>query len=318
MRLLITGATGLIGRPLCRLLSDEGHTVIALSRSPRNAGGMAAEKVYEWQSQSGPPPAEALEAIDAVVHLAGEPIAGRRWTDEQKRRIRDSRVISTRHLVNGISAASPRPAALISSSAVGFYGDRGDERLDEDAAPGQGFMPEVCREWEAEAARAGESGVRVVLVRTGVVLARGGGALEKMLPPFRLGVGGRIASGRQWFPWIHLDDIVGIFRHAAFSPSLGGAVNGVAPAVVTNKEFTEQLARVLHRPALFPVPEFALRMMFGEMADVLLGSQRVIPRRLAESGYEFLYPQLMPALEDLVGKQAGQAGRERKAKVGSI
>jgi uncharacterized protein len=318
MKILITGATGLIGRPLCRMLSDEGHTVIALSRSPQKAGDLAAARVYEWEAQSGPPPAEALEAIDAVVHLAGEPIAGRRWSDEQKRRIRDSRVISTRHLVNGICAVTPRPASLISSSAVGFYGDRGDEQLDEDSPPGEGFMPDVCREWETESARASEAGIRVVLVRTGVVLARRGGALEKMLPPFKLGVGGKIASGRQWFPWIHLDDIVEIFRHAVFSPSLSGAVNGVAPAVVTNKEFTECLARALHRPALFPVPEFALRMLFGEMADVLLSSQRVVPRRLLDSGYEFQYPQLAPALEDLVGKRAGKSGQERKAKVVSL
>ena len=318
MKILITGATGLIGRPLCRRFSDEGHTVIALSRSPQQASDLAATKVYEWQSQSGPPPAESLEAIDAVVHLAGEPIAARRWSDEQKRRIRDSRVMSTRHLVNGISAAASRPAALISGSAVGFYGDRGDELLDEDAAPGEGFMPGLCREWEAESARASESGIRVVLVRTGVVLARRGGALEKMLPPFKLGVGGKIASGRQWFPWIHLDDIVEIFRYAVFTASLSGAINGVAPAIVTNKEFTDQLARALHRPALFPVPEFALRMLFGEMADVLLGSQRVVPRRLLDSGYEFQYPQLATALEDLVGERAGQADQERKAKVVSL
>lgn len=303
MKILITGATGLIGRPLCRALTAEGHTVIALSRDPDKAGDLEAAKVFRWQAQSGPPPAEALGAIDAVVHLAGEPIAARRWTDEQKRRIRDSRVISTRHLVNGIRAASPRPAVLISSSAVGFYGDRGDERLDEDSKPGTGFMPDVCREWEAEAARASEDAIRVVVVRTGVVLARKGGALEKMLPPFKLGVGGRIGSGRQWFPWIHLDDIVEIFRYAIFSPALDGPVNGVAPAVVTNKEFTRHLARALARPALFPVPEFVLRLMFGEMADVLLGSQRVAPRRLLDSTYEFQYPELLPALADLVGKQ---------------
>jgi uncharacterized protein (TIGR01777 family) len=274
--------------------------------------------VFEWQSQAGPPPAEALEASDMVVHLAGEPIAARRWSDEQKRRIRDSRVISTRHLLNGIQAIKPRPAALISSSAVGFYGDRGDEQLDEYSQPGEGFMPDVCREWEAEALRANESDIRVVLVRTGVVLARDGGALEKMLPPFKLGVGGRIASGRQWFPWIHLDDIVEVFRHAIFSPALSGPINGVAPVIVTNKEFTEQLARALNRPALLPVPEFALRLLFGEMADVLLGSQRVAPTRLLGSGYEFRYPQLARALEDLVGNRAGEASPEHKAKAKSF
>ena len=179
-------------------------------------------------------------------------------------------------------------------------------------------MPDVCREWEAEAARAIEDGIRVVAVRTGVVLAREGGALEKMLTPFKLGVGGKIASGRQWFPWIHLDDIVDVFRHAIFSTALDGPVNGVAPAVVTNKEFTRQLARALHRPAIFPVPEFGLRMLFGEMADVLLGSQRVVPRRLLDSGYEFQYPELAPALEDLVGKRAEKASANRRAKVVSL
>ena len=318
MKILITGATGLIGRPLSKRLTEEGHTVIALSRNPGKVADLAAAKVFEWQAQSGPPPSEALDSIDAVVHLAGEPIAARRWSDEQKRRIRDSRVISTRHLINGMRAAAKRPAALISSSAVGFYGDRGDEQLEESSPPGVGFMPAICREWEAEAARATDDGARVVVVRTGVVLAREGGALEKMLTPFKLGVGGRIASGGQWFPWIHLDDIVEIFRHAIFSQALDGPVNGVAPGVVTNKDFTDHLARALHRPAILPVPEFGLRLAFGEMADVLLISQRVVPRRLLDSGFEFRYPQLAPALEDLVGKRAEEAGAERRAKVVSL
>ncbi|HJQ70673.1 MAG TPA: TIGR01777 family oxidoreductase [Blastocatellia bacterium] len=301
MKILITGATGLIGRPLCRRLTEEGHAVIALSRDPDKVGDLAAAKVFRWQAQAGPPPAEAFDSVEAVVHLAGEPIAARRWSEEQKQRIRDSRVISTRHLVNGMRAAAPRPAALISSSAVGFYGDRGDELVDEDSPPGAGFMPDICREWETEAERASEARIRVVVVRTGVVLAQKGGALEKMLPPFKLGVGGRIGDGRQWFPWIHLSDIVEIFRHAIFSSALGGVINGVAPAVVTNSEFARALARALGRPAIFPVPQFALRLMFGEMADVLLGSQRVAPKRLLASGYEFRYAELQPALADLVG-----------------
>ncbi|MFP5261257.1 MAG: TIGR01777 family oxidoreductase [Blastocatellia bacterium] len=307
MKVLITGATGLIGRGLCHSLTGEGHEVIALSRSPQRAKDIAVAEAHRWEPEAGPPPDEALNGVDAVVHLAGEPIAARRWSDEQKRRIRDSRVASTRNLVNALRLMAIKPRVLVSSSAVGFYGDRGDELLNESSAAGAGFMSEVCESWEREAERARLFGVRVVEVRTGVVLSAEGGALKKMLPPIKLGVGGPLGGGKQWFPWIHIEDIVGIFRHAIKSSSLSGPVNGTAPGLVNNAELTKQLGRVLHRPTFLGVPEFALRGLMGEMADVLLGSQRVIPKAVLDDGYKFQYPSLPLALEDLLGDKGKRA-----------
>lgn len=301
MRVLITGATGLIGRSLCGSLSEGGHTVVALSRSPETTRGLAAAEVHKWDPRSSQFPDRALIGIDAVVHLAGEPIVARRWTDEQKKLIRDSRVLTTRALVDALSALDRKPGVFVCGSAVGFYGDRGDEPLDETAPVGGGFLSEVSQEWESEAARASELGVRVVEVRTGVVLSSVGGALPKMLAPFKLGLGGRLGSGKQWFPWIHINDIIGIFSHAIFSSSLEGPVNGVAPEAATNAEFTRQLGRVLHRPAFLPVPELALRVLMGEMADALFASQRAVPTAALESKYEFHYPLLTGALDDLLG-----------------
>jgi len=303
MKILVTGATGLIGRSLCRVLTGEGHTVVGLSRSPERAKGLAVAEMHKWEPQSGPPPEQALNGVDAVFHLAGEPIAARRWTDEQKKRIRDSRVISTRNLVNGFRSMESKPAALINGSAIGFYGDRGDEKLYEESPAGRGFMSEVCQAWESESEQAKPLGLRVVEVRTGVVLSTEGGALQKMLTPFKLGLGGPIGSGRQWFPWIHIDDIVGIFRHTLLVSSLSGPVNGTAPEPVTNADFTKQLGRALHRPAFLPVPEFGLKALMGEMSEVLLGSQRVVPQVALESKYEFIYPTLGPALQNLLGNK---------------
>jgi uncharacterized protein (TIGR01777 family) len=314
MKILVTGATGLIGRNLSRSLSGAGHRVIGLSRAPEKAREVATAEMLKWDPFSGPPPAEALKDVEAVVHLAGEPIAAHRWTDEQKRRIRASRVISTRNLVEGMRAAKTSPAVFVAGSAVGFYGDTGDNAVDESAPAGEGFLSEICREWEDEAVAARDLSIRVVLVRTGVVLSADDGALKKMLPAFKLGVAGPLASGRQWFPWIHIDDIVGIFEHAIFNDSMSGPVNAAAPESVTNAEFTRQLARVLHRPAFLPAPEFALRLMMGEMADVLLASQRVIPRAALDAGYSFKHPLLAEALEDLLGsREAGSAGEGRSA-----
>lgn len=300
MKIGVTGATGLIGRSLCKALGEGGHEAIGFSRSPDSAGGLAVAEVRGWDVLAGPPAEDSISDLDVVVHLAGEPIDAGRWTDAQKKRIRDSRIVSTRHLVNGFRALDAKPAALICGSAVGFYGDRGDEVLDEDAPAGIGFMSEVCKEWEAEAERAGALGVRVVRVRTGVVLSREGGALKKMLTPFRLGVAGRLGSGRQWFPWIHIDDIVGIFMAAIFSPDLAGPVNGTAPNPVTNSEFTRRLGGALSRPAFFPVPSIGLKVLMGEMSEVLLGSQRVIPGVMIGRGYEFRFPSLEAALDDLL------------------
>jgi uncharacterized protein (TIGR01777 family) len=306
MKILVTGATGLIGRALTRSLAGAGHSVIGLSRSPEKARDPAVAEMHRWDPLSGPPPAEALKDVEAVIHLAGEPIAAHRWTQEQKRRIRDSRVISTRHLVGAIRAAEPAPSVFVSGSAVGFYGDTGDNPVDERSPAGEGFLSEVCKEWEAEAEAAQSPGIRLALIRTGVVLSLDDGALKKMLPAFRLGVAGPLGSGRQWFPWIHIDDIVGIFEHAVSNGSVSGPVNGTAPEPVTNADFTRQLARVLHRPAFLPAPGFALRLIMGEMADMLLTSQRVIPRAALDAGYGFKHPHLAGALEDLFGSRAAE------------
>ncbi|HXG93725.1 MAG TPA: TIGR01777 family oxidoreductase [Blastocatellia bacterium] len=302
MKILVTGATGLIGRSLCASLAAEGHSVTGLSRSPERAAGVAA-RMLEWNPMVGPPPEESLSNLDAIVHLAGEPIAARRWTAEQKKRIRDSRILSTKNLVDGLRAAQSKPEVLVGGSAVGFYGERGDEELDESSAQGSGFMSELCAEWEQEAARARSLGIRVVHLRTGVVLSRDGGALKKMLTPFKLGLGGKLASGRQWFPWIHIEDIIGIIRFAIASAALSGPVNGAAPEPVTNAEFTRELARALHRPAFFTVPEFALRLALGEMADALLMSQRVLPKAALAAGYQFRFPRLGAALDDLFAEK---------------
>jgi uncharacterized protein (TIGR01777 family) len=241
-----------------------------------------------------------VSGFDAVVHLAGESVVGR-WTAEKKKAIRDSRVLGTRHLVAALAQAEVKPRVLVCASAVGFYGDRGDELLREESPSGQGFLPEVCREWEDASRIAGDAGIRTVNIRIGLVLSAKGGALAKMLTPFKLGLGGRIGSGQQWWSWIHVDDVVGGIHHAMRSESLAGAVNLVAPNPVRNAEFTRVLASVLGRPAFFPVPEFALRMAFGKMAagELLLSSQRTEPGKLLAEGYEFRFRELRGALANL-------------------
>ena len=265
MKVLVSGASGLIGKAVTGELKRAGHEIVTLSRKP--TGG-----AIEWQPEKGPVPVQAVEGSHVVIHLAGEPIAESRWTEEVKKKIRDSRVIGTRNLVRGIEAATNRPALLVCASAVGYYGNRGDELLDEASKPGQGFLPEVCVEWEREAKRVEEFGVRVVHLRSGVVLSTEGGALAKMLPPFRLGIGGRLGDGTQWFPWIHIADVAGIVMHAIENESVRGPVNAVAPRIVTNAQFTRELASVLNRIAFLPAPEFALKLVFGEMAEALLSS----------------------------------------------
>ena len=294
MKVLVSGATGLIGKAVTSELERAGHEITALSRKP--SGGEIG-----WQPEDEPAPVHALESARVVIHLAGEPIAEKRWTEEVKRRIRNSRVIGTRNLVRGIESAEKRPAVLVCASAVGYYGDRGDEVLDEASPPGQGFLPEVCIEWEGEARRAEEFGVRVVHLRTGMVLSTDGGALAKMLPPFRLGIGGRLGSGDQWVSWIHIADVAGIVMHSIEKESVRGPVNTVAPGIVRNAQFTRELASALDRPAFLPVPEFALNLVFGEMAELLLSSQRVNPRVAVETGYRFRFPEVATALKDLLG-----------------
>jgi uncharacterized protein len=293
MKVLVSGATGLIGKAVTNELKRAGHEITTLSRKP--AGGAIG-----WQPKDEPAPVHALESARVIIHLAGEPIAERRWTEEVKRGIRDSRVIGTRNLIRGIESAATRPALLVCASAVGYYGSRGDEVLDEASSPGHGFLPDVCVEWEGEAMRAEQFGVRVVQMRTGLVLSTDGGALAKMLPPFRLGIGGRLGSGTQWVPWVHIADVAGIVMHSIENESLRGPINIVAPGIVTNAQFTSELASVLDRAAFLPVPEFALKFVFGEMAELLLSSQRVTPRAAVETGYSFQFTELAAALKDLL------------------
>jgi uncharacterized protein (TIGR01777 family) len=302
MRTLVTGATGLIGKELIERLQE----AVVLSRDPERAKQrFPTAEVYAWSPEAGPPPSGALQGVDAVFNLAGEPVAEGRWTVDKKRAIRDSRVLSTRNLIAGFAAQASRPHVLVSASAVGYYGDRGDEQLDETSSAGRGFLAGVCVEWEREALTAERLGIRVVCVRTGIVLAPGGGVIAKILTPFRLGVGGKLGSGRQWMPWIHLDDEVGILIHASRDARIRGAINAVGPNPVTNAEFTRALGLTLQRPAVVPVPSTALRLAFGEMSEVLTASQRVLPKVAQRTGYTFKHPELRGALGAVLIPKAG-------------
>jgi uncharacterized protein (TIGR01777 family) len=303
LKVLIAGATGLIGVELAQALAKQGITMGALVRNVSRAAAQLPANVtlFPWDAVNGPPPAAAFEGVDAVVNLVGESIAGGRWSEPRKKRLRDSRIVSTRALVNELRALDKKPGLLIAASAVGYYGDRGDEILTEASAAGAGFLAELTRDWEAESLRARELGVRVVLLRSGAVLSRRGGMLRKILPLFRMGMGGRIGSGRQWFPWIHLDDEVALIQHALAEPRVEGALNAVAPEPVTNRELTAGIGEVLSRPTVLAAPPFALRLALGGMADeVLLGSQRVMPARTLECGFQFRHPLLRPALKSLL------------------
>jgi uncharacterized protein len=297
VRVAVTGATGTIGRALVEALLERGDAVTVLTRNPARAEELLPDThPVEWRDPlAQPAPAEALNGRDAVVHLAGEEIA-QRWSDAAKRRIRESRELGTRNLVAGLRLADPHPRVLVSQSAVGYYGPRGDERIDETAPPGSDFLAGVVVAWEREARSAEELGLRVVTTRTGVVLSESGGALAKMLPPFKLGVGGPVAGGGQYMPWIHLDDVVGAMLRAIDDDSLSGALNVTAPEPVTNRELSRTLGRVLVRPAITAVPGFALRLLYGEMGMIVTTGQRVIPARLTAAGYEYRHPQLEEAL----------------------
>ncbi len=301
MRALVTGATGFIGRQLLPHLDQP----IVLSREPDRAMQKLAQfgvTAFHWDPMEGPPPAKAFEGVGTIFHLAGEPIASGRWTAWRKNAIRDSRVLGTKNLIAGLGKLDRRPSVLVSGSAVGYYGSRGDEELTETASRGHDFLADVCVDWEAAASEAKALGMRVVLSRTGVVLGREG-ALQKMMLPFKLGLGGPLGNGKQWMPWIHVDDLVGLLLHAASNPVVSGPMNGVAPQSVTNREFTRALAKALHRPALLPVPYFGIRLALGEVAQVLFASQRVLPAVAQGAGYTFRYPEIHAALEQIIGQR---------------
>jgi len=294
MKILVSGSSGLIGSALLSNFSKAGHTVARLVRT----GKMPSPGDVSWDPAEGRIDLASLEGFDAVVHLAGENIAGGRWTPKQKERIRNSRVKSTRLLADSLAALARPPRVLVAASAIGFYGDRGDEVLTEESPAGSGFLPKVCREWETATAPAAQKGIRVVNLRFGMVLAADGGALKMMLPAFRLGLGGPLGSGRQWVSWITRNDVLGIIQCAIADERLRGPVNAVTPQPVTQSDFSKALGRVLHRPAVMPVPAFVLRLMFGEMAEgLLLASDRACPSRLKGSDYRFLHPELDSALE---------------------
>jgi uncharacterized protein len=301
MKILVTGASGLVGSALGQTLARAGHTVCRLVR-PQSAAGEGANEGFAvaWNPATGELGGAGVGA-DAVVNLAGASIADGRWSAQRKELLRTSRIDTTRALVNALAKMNARPSVLVSASAIGIYGNRGDETLTEESKPGAGFLAGLTQEWEAEALKAEALGIRVVLARFGIILAREGGALPKMMLPFKFGAGGKLGSGQQWMSWVALEDAVGILRFATEKNSIRGPINIVSPQPLQNAEFTQVLAKAMHRPALFPAPAFALRLALGEMADaLLLSSQRVVPQKLEKTGYRFLHSDLSAALKNLV------------------
>jgi uncharacterized protein len=296
MRVTVTGATGRVGRHLVAALKARGDEVTALSRDPDKATELLGVEAFPWNIKEDAAPKPALSGRDAVVHLAGEDV-GQRWSKQVKAEILDSRERGTRNIVHTIFDTKPRPKALICASAAGYYGAREDERIDESVGPGRGWLAEVVARWERQAETA-KIGTRTVVVRTGIVLDASGGALAKMLPPFKAGIGGPVGSGKQYVPWIHLDDLVGIYIAAIDNPTFQGPINASAPEPVTNKAFAKALGRAINRPALAPIPGFSIRLLYGEMSQIVLTGQRMVPGRAAELGYDFKHPDLDEALRD--------------------
>jgi uncharacterized protein len=301
MRVLVTGASGFLGSAVCDALLARGDETVGLTRDPQRAReGNPTVTWHGWNPAAERPPASALEGVDGVVNLVGEPI-DQRWTEAAKQRIRDSRERSTKNLVDAISATEPRPKTLISQSAVGYYGDRGEAVVDESTGPGSTFDAEVCVAWETAAREAEKVGVRVVVVRSGLVLDPEHGLLKQLLLPFKLGVGGPLAGGGQYMPWIHVDDEIRLLLWALDTDGASGTYNATAPNPVTNREFSKALGRVLGRPAVIPLPKLALKARFGgELGEVAAGGQRTIPRRAMDAGFEFRHSELEPALSDLL------------------
>lgn len=302
MRVLVTGATGFVGRRLCEVLSESGCRVTALSRRPDSARKAvpSLSRVFAWRPVEEGPPLESLEQVDAVIHLAGESVVGR-WTARKRQAIRESRVRSTGNLVNAMRQVEERPRTLVSASAIGYYGDQGETELTESMPAASDFLGEICARWEREGSRASEAGVRVVHLRIGVVLAKGGGALDAMLLPARLGLGGAIGSGRQWWSWIHREDLIGMVQHVLADNNLSGPFNATSSNPVRQKDFAKALGRVLSRPAFLPTPGFALKLVLGGFATELLSSKKVLPGRIQKSGYRFRFPDLEPALREILG-----------------
>lgn len=296
MKVVIAGGTGLIGRALAAACASRGYAAVVLSRRPAPGDPPS----FVWDGANSGPWQEALEGADAVVNLAGENVAAGRWTPARKKALRDSRINSTRALVAAISTAKQRPKVFVNSSATGYYGDRGEDSIDEGSAPGADFLARLCVDWEREAQVAEPLGIRTICLRTGIVLSRGGGALAKMLPIFKLGLGGRLGAGAQWMSWIAIDDLTDLLLYA-LSHDLAGPINGTAPNPVTNKDFTAALARVVGRPAFLPAPALALRLALGEMSGMLLGGQKVMPKKALESGFVFKHPQVEAAIRAALG-----------------
>ena len=305
MRILVSGSTGFLGTAAIEALEREGNTIARLVRPETLQRGPAggSGQTVAWDPIAGKFDAAAAEGADALVHLAGASIAGGRWSLSRKNLLRSSPIEATRHLIGAVSKLRRPPRVIVASSAIGYYGNRGDETLTETSAPGSDFLSKLCREWEAETARGAEFGARVVSLRFGIILAAHGGALPRMLAPFQMGVGGRLGTGRQWMSWLTLQDALSMIQFALASAGLAGPVNAVTPNPVTNAEFTKILAKTLHRPALFPAPAFALRLALGEMADaLLLSSQKVVPSKLVSAGYRFLQPDLADGLMKVLRK----------------